>query len=62
MKPKTESALFYLEWCNLLLASSRNDEGRYEKNSHRLKVENTYKKAIEFYKELLKKSKPPHSS
>jgi len=55
MKPKTESARFYAEWCRQLLFQSMKDLQRYETENQRREVEETYKKAIEFYEQFLNK-------
>jgi len=53
MEPRKEAAQYYLDWCKELLLASSSDKERYATDDQRDGVESLYRRAIEFYEELL---------
>ncbi len=53
MKPRRESALYYVNWCKELLANSESDKNRYLTNKHREEVESLYLRALKYYEDML---------
>ena len=53
MRPRRESAQFYADWCEELLAESAADEERYGSEKERREVETLYQEAIDFYRGLM---------
>ncbi|MBD3183846.1 hypothetical protein GF312_16295 [Candidatus Poribacteria bacterium] len=56
MKPRKESAKYYLDWCKELLFASLADKNRYASSKEREEVENFYRRSTTFYRDLLLKS------
>jgi hypothetical protein len=53
MEPRKDAAQYYLDWCKELLSASSSDKDRYETDDQREGVESLYRRAIEFYENLL---------
>lgn len=54
MKPRLDSARYYMDWCNELLSASSADRERYQTSRQREEVESLYRRAIAFYQSFLR--------